>query len=100
MELAVILVITGVFLAVRNSVLKNRAKRELKNRTLSEGEVLKNKYIIEHEQKMIDDTVYEEYLEWCKFKGEVPAEKNGFDKHRMEEYHLYKRLLKHGIKGL
>lgn len=100
MGLAVVLVVIGIFLMVRNYILKIRQKKELKNRTFSEGETLNNKYIIDHEQKLIDDKVYDEYLDWCKFKGEVPAEKNGFDKHRMEEYQLYKKLIKHGIKGL
>lgn len=100
MFLALLLVALGIFLLIRNSVLQSRNKKEMKNKKLSEGEVLKNKYIIDHEQKMKDDSEYEEYLEWCKFKGEMAAEKEGYDKHRMEEYHLYKKLMKHGIGGL
>lgn len=100
MGLAVVLVVIGIFLMVRNSVLKNRQKKELKNRTFSEGETLNNKYIIIHEKKIHDDAVYEEYIDWCKFKGESPVDKEGFDEHRMKEYLLYKKLLKHGIRGL
>ena len=48
----------------------------------------------------MDDKEYEEYIEWCKIKGEIPVEKEGYDKHRMEEYHLYKNLIKNGIGGL
>ncbi|MDV4026131.1 hypothetical protein CMT52_17505 [Elizabethkingia anophelis] len=96
MFLGLILICLGIALAIRRSIMKSKERK----RVLSEGEVLKNKYIIEHEKKMLDDKEYEQYLEWCKIKGEVPSEKVGFDKHRMEEYHLYKNLLKNGIGGL
>jgi len=68
-----------------------------KKKTITEPQ---NKYIAEHKKKLMDDEEYQEYLEWCEIKGEIPAEKEGFDKHRMQEYHLYKKLLKHGIGGL
>lgn len=59
-----------------------------------------NKYIADHEKKIIDDHKYDEYLEWCKIKGEIPVDKIGFDEHRMKEYMMYKKLLKFGIGGL
>ncbi len=100
MFLGAILVFIGFYFLV-NSILKNaKKKKENTNRVFSDGEVLKNKYILEHEQKIIDDEVYEEYVDWCKVKGEIPVGKIGFDEHRMKEYHLYKKLIKHGIKGL
>lgn len=66
--------------------------------TKSEGETLKNRYIIDHEKKLIDDKEYQEYLEWCKFKGELPADREGFDTYDMKEYQHYKKLMKYGIK--
>jgi hypothetical protein len=96
MFLAFILIVLGIVLIVRSTVSKSKGRKQV----LSEGEVLKNKYIIEHEKKMLDDKEYEEYIEWCKIKGEIPVEKEGYDKHRMEEYHLYKNLIKNGIGGL
>ena len=33
-------------------------------------------------------------------KGELAADKVGFDEYRMKEYQLYKELIKHGIGGL
>lgn len=72
----------------------------MENRVLSVGETLNNKYILIHEQKLKDDAVYDEYLDWCKFKGESPVDKEGFDEHRMKEYQLYKQLVKHGISGI
>ncbi len=100
MFLAVILVVLGFILFVRGvsrSVQKRNAEHK---KAFSDGEILRNKYIIDHEKKIVDDKEYEEYLEWCNVKGEIPVEKKGFDEHRMEEYHLYKKLLKHGISGL
>lgn len=77
-----------------------RKKKVIVSAPKTEGEVLGNKYIIEHEKKIEDDKIYEEYLEWCKFKGEIPVDKVGFDEHRMKEFQMYKKLLKHGIGGL
>ena len=57
-----------------------------------------NKYIAEHEKKIKDDAIYNEYLEWCKIMGENPADKNGFDELQMKEYMHYKKLMKYGIK--
>ena len=59
-----------------------------------------NQYIARHEEKLKDDEEYQEYLEWCKMKGELAADKVGFDEYRMKEYQLYKELIKHGIGGL
>ena len=58
----------------------------------------KNKYIEIHEKKIIDDTMYNDYLEWCKAKGEIAVDKEGYDEHRMKEYMMYKKLMKFGIK--
>lgn len=79
---------------------KYRAKSVKNKNKATNTEVLNNKYIIDHEKKIEDDKIYDEYLEWCKIKGELPVEKNGFDKHRMEEYYLYKKIMKHGISGI
>ena len=97
MFLAAVLVLVGVFLLLKLFLSK---KKPIENKPLSEGEILKNKYIINHEKKMNDDAEYDEYLEWCKVKGELAADKEGFDEYRMKEYHLYKKLLKSGIGGL
>ncbi|RMZ58963.1 hypothetical protein D1632_15470 [Chryseobacterium nematophagum] len=59
-----------------------------------------NKYITRHEEKLKDDQEYKEYIEWCKIKGELANDKEGFDEYRMKEYQLYKKLIKHGISGL
>lgn len=99
MILAVILIVIGMlFFLYRKEARKNEAL--FAEPKPNEGEVLGNKYIIEHEKKIKDDVEYEEYLEWCKFKGESPVEKQGFDEHRMKEFQMYKKLLKHGIGGL
>ena len=92
MFFAVVLVLLGVILLVR--LLTERKPVASK----SEGETLGNKYIIDHERKLKNDKEYAEYLDWCKFKGELPAEKEGFDEHQMKEYQLYKKLMKYGIK--
>ena len=99
MILAVILIVIGMlFFLYRKEARKNEALFAEPKPT--EGEVLKNKYIIEHEKKLIDDAVYEEYLDWCKLKGEMPVDKEGYNEHRMKEFQMYKKLLKHGIGGL
>ncbi|PIF44297.1 hypothetical protein CLU96_1238 [Chryseobacterium sp. 52] len=58
-----------------------------------------NKYIVIHEQKIKDDSEYQDYFEWCKMKGEIAVEKEGYDEHRMKEYMMYKKLMKYGISG-
>ncbi|MGL5233841.1 MAG: hypothetical protein ACRC8Z_03665 [Empedobacter falsenii] len=95
MFLALLLVVFGIFLLGRLSV---KRKKPVKKQT--DGEILGNSYIIEHEKKIADEKVYEEYLEWCKIKGELPIDKIGFDEHRMKEFMMYKKLLKNGIGGL
>ena len=60
----------------------------------------KNKYIEIHEKKITNDTEYNDYLQWCKMKGEIAVDKEGYDEHRMKEYLMYKKLIKFGIKGL
>lgn len=82
-----ILIFIGIFLILK--VVFRRKKHE----------VLKNKYIENHEKKLKDDEDYSEYLEWCKIKGEIALEKEGYDEYRMKEYQLYKKLMKHGIRG-
>lgn len=95
MTIAVILFVLGVFLLGRLCLRKKKTVQKL-----SEGETLGNRYIINHEKKLIDDAEYDEYLEWCKFKGELAVDKDGFDEHRMKEFLMYKKLLKSGIGGL
>lgn len=97
MILAFLLFGFGFYLLVK---VATRKKKPVAFAPKTEGEVFGNKYIIEHENKMKDDDEYEEYLEWCKFKGEIPVDKVGFDVHRMKEFQMYKKLLKHGIGGL
>lgn len=61
---------------------------------------VKNRYIEIHEKKLVDDNEYTEYLEWCKMKGEIAVDKEGYDEHRMKEYLMYRKLIKYGIKSL
>ncbi len=96
MILAFLLISFGFYVMIKSARKKNKPTVQQK----TEGEVLKNKYIIEHEKKLQDDKVYEEYLDWCKFKGEIPVDKEGYDEHRMKEFQMYKKLIKHGIGGL
>ncbi|KUY29396.1 hypothetical protein [Elizabethkingia ursingii] len=96
MLIGLILISLGIIMAIKQI----RKKPSEKKCFQTEGEVLNNKYVKDHEKKILDDKEYEEYLEWCLIKGEAPAEKDGFDKYRMEEYHMYKKLLKYGISGL
>ena len=97
MIIAFFLIIIGVFFLFKSAFSK---KKPIENKILSEGETLKNKYIMNHEKKIKDDAEYDEYLEWCKFKGELAVDKEGFNEYRMHEYQLYKKLLKHGISGI
>lgn len=96
MFLAVFLILLGIFFIIKKEVSKNKKEKT----ALSEGEVLQNRYIQNHEQKLKDDAEYEEYLEWCKMKGELAVDKDGFDEHRMKEFLMYKKLMKSGIGGL
>ena len=97
MILAFLLVGFGFFLLIK---VVTKKKKPLVFTPMTEGQVLNNTYIIQHEQKIKDDAVYDEYLDWCKFKGELPVDKIGFDEYRMKEYQLYKKLLKSGIAGM
>lgn len=97
MILAFLLFGFGFYLLVK---VVTRKKKQVDFAPMTEGQVLKNKYIIEHEKKIEDDKIYEEYIEWCKFKGESPVDKEGYDEHRMKEFQMYKKLIKHGIGGL
>ena len=59
-----------------------------------------NPYISAHEKKLRDDEEYNDYLEWCKKNGELPADKNVFYKHSIkglkddEDYQTYVRWCK------
>ncbi len=44
-----------------------------------------NPYIDQHQKKMQDDRLYDEYLEFCKKNGELPMEKSGFKELRTKE---------------
>lgn len=57
----------------------------------------KNHYIETHQKKMYDDYLYDEYLKFCKDKGELPMEKSGFQELRMKEDAMKERL-KNAIK--
>lgn len=52
----------------------------------------KNHYIETHQKKMYDDYLYDEYLKFCKDKGELPMEKSGFQELRMKEDAMKKRI--------
>ena len=100
MAWTIFFIILAVFFSFQRWKDKKRAKTELElkdNSPKSEGEILNNPYIIKHEQKLKDDALYQEYLDWCKSKGELPADKEGFDEYRMKEYVLYRNLKKFGI---
>lgn len=88
--LGVFLVLIGLTLWVRRLIDAEKERKRVK----SEGEKMLNPYVIEHERKMIDDSVYEEYIEWCKFHGELPMEKKGFDEIRMKEWELRRKVNK------
>lgn len=92
--LAVLFVVLGVFLLIKNVIRKNIERRKEQKREKSEGEILQNPYILEHERKIIDDEIYEEYVEWCKFRGELPVDKKGFDEHRTKEWKLQNKIKK------
>ncbi|RMZ60069.1 hypothetical protein D1632_10800 [Chryseobacterium nematophagum] len=91
MLIPLILLIVGIYLIAK--VLFGKKKEIIITPSL-------NKYIVKHEEKLKDDEEYKEYIEWCKMKGELAADKEGFDEYRMKEYQLYKKLIKHGIGGL
>lgn len=91
MFLGFILFIFGIYLLTR--VIFGKKK-------VIEPSKVENIYIAKHEKKLKDDEAYEEYLEWCKMKGELAEDKEGFDEYRMREYQLYKKLIKHGFSGL
>lgn len=88
---SIILISLGVFFILKYISLVKKKEEPI---------VEKNKYIEIHEKKIIDDKEYNEYLEWCKMKGEIAVEKEGYDEHRMKEYLMYRKLIKFGIKGL
>ena len=89
MVLFCILVGVTIYLFSRRKALKK-----------TEPIVHKNKYIEIHDKKITDDMEYNDYLEWCKMKGEIAVDKEGYDEHRMKEYLMYKKLMKFGIRGL
>lgn len=96
-NLAIDMVVLGVFLILIGLVLWARrieSARKERKRVKSEGEKLINPYIIEHERKVIDDEIYEEYEKWCIFHGELPMEKKGFDELRIKEWELNKKVRK------
>lgn len=95
--LAIDMVVLGVFLILIGLVLWARrieSTRKERKRVKSEGEKLINPYIIEHERKVIDDEIYEEYEKWCMSHGELPMEKKGFDELRIKEWELNRKVRK------
>ena len=79
-----LLFITLFFYIVINNAIK-RKKRKV------------NPYIETHQKKMVDDKLYEEYLEFCKKNGELPMEKSGFQELRMKE-EKQRQKLNHAFK--
>lgn len=51
-----------------------------------------NPYIDQHQKKMNDDKLYDEYLEFCKKNGELPMEKSGFQELRMKEDKMKEKI--------
>ena len=45
-----------------------------------------NPYIERHLDKMKDDEIYNEYLDFCKQNAEIPLNKVGFDDLRLNEW--------------
>ncbi|MGI9582652.1 hypothetical protein ACR1PO_15765 [Chryseobacterium sp. RRHN12] len=41
---------------------------------------------------MVDDKMYDEYLEFCKMNGELPMEKSGFHELRMKEEKMKEKI--------
>lgn len=54
----------------------------------------KNKYINSHNEKLTDDKDYEDYLEWCKVKGELPLPKKDFFVFRHNEWKFNEQIKK------
>ncbi|WBV60239.1 hypothetical protein PFY12_14520 [Chryseobacterium camelliae] len=52
----------------------------------------KNHYIETHQKKINDDYLYDEYLKFCKEKGELPMEKSGFQELRMKEEAMKRKI--------
>ena len=91
------MIVLGFFLVLMGLTLWVRrieTARKERNREKTEGENMLNPYVLEHERKLIDDEVYDEYIEWCKFHGELPMEKKGFDEIRMKEWKLQQQIRK------
>lgn len=86
MLIGMLLVLFAIYIFTRALVLSKKKKQ------------LRNNYISQQKKKLQND--YNDYLEWCKLKGEPPIEKEGFDEQKMQEYQMYKKLIKHGISGL
>ena len=90
--IAVLLIVIGSILMIRNGIKKARMNYVEAKREKSEGEILKNPYILDHERKMEDDKIYDEYLDWCKFHGELPSDRKGFDEFRLREWRYRQRI--------
>ena len=56
-----------------------------------------NSYVLSHQKKIKDDIKYQQYLEWCKEKGQVAMNKKGFEEIRNNEKALVDRFNKIGI---
>ena len=99
MLVPLILLIVGLYL-IAKVVFGKKKDRVVISPDSRETAQPMNKYIARHEEKLKDDQEYQQYIEWCKMKGELAGDKEGFDEYRMKEYQLYKKLIKHGIGGL
>jgi len=56
-----------------------------------------NDYVKTHQKKIDDDKNYNQYLEWCKDKGQVAMDKKGFMEIRNNEKALVEKFNKIGI---
>jgi len=56
--------------------------------------ISKNKYISKHEKKIINDKEYNDYLNWCLSKNEIPMDKEIFLKEVEKKEILIKNLYK------
>lgn len=56
-----------------------------------------NSYVQSHQKKIKDDNQYQQYLEWCKEKGQVAMNKKGFEEIRNNEKALFEKFNQIGI---
>ncbi|MDQ1160895.1 hypothetical protein QE422_001263 [Chryseobacterium sp. SORGH_AS 447] len=88
MILAFYFLAVGFFFMVRAIILSSRKQHKQR---------FANPYIDAHREKMRDDKLYNDYLEFCKLHGELPMDKKGFRDLRSREEDLEMKI-KNAIK--